>query len=339
MRRLEGILAAVLASFLLAAAAPAQALVCGDGILDLPAEQCDGPAEDFACPGQCTVECLCPLNHVQCYEVKRRVFTPVPRTVTDQFGTSTASVERPERLCRPANKLNEEPGAETEPDHLVGYRFRHPFTKVRNQELINQFAPQPGQMVVDVLRPAWLMTPTIITLGPQPPVIDHFQCYKIKRSRGTPRFVPQTVTVTDATGSFTVMVRKPQYLCAPADKNQEDPGADQHLEHLVCFKSRSDKITGVTNQFANNQFGQQSLDLIRRVELCIPTSKNAVPSTTTTASTLLVTTTTAQTVPPTTVTTTTAAPSTTTTSSSTTTTTLYGSPSRAFLDRVGGLLD
>jgi hypothetical protein len=33
--------------------------VCGDGVLDLPVEECDGAAAP-TCPGQCQADCTCP---------------------------------------------------------------------------------------------------------------------------------------------------------------------------------------------------------------------------------------------------------------------------------------
>ena len=292
--------------------------VCGDNVVELPAEQCDG-TDDLTCPGQCQADCFCPLDHFQCYEVKRRVFTPIPVTVTDQFGTTAgSSVDRGEVFCAPADKNGEDPGAEDDPDFLAGYRFKHPFTKVRNQKIVNQF----GTTFVDVLRPAWLFVPSSINLASPPPAIDHFQCYKVKRSRGTPKFIQISgVNVVDYLGSYTEILVKPRFLCAPANKNGEDPGAETHLEHLLCYKTRAPKLGGVTNQFVANQFGnqlgQQGFDLIRRVEFCVPSLKNPPDSTTTSTSTT----------------------STSSTSSSTTSTTLYGSPSRAFIDRVASLLD
>jgi hypothetical protein len=36
-----------------------------------------------------------------------------------------------------------------------------------------------------------------------------------------------------------VDVRRPRELCAPADKNGENPGAENHPDHLLCYDIKS----------------------------------------------------------------------------------------------------
>jgi len=274
-----------------------------------------------------------------------------PVTVQDQFGTTTGvQLTKPNRLCAPTNKQNEDPTAPTDPDHLKSWQDKHSGLKFVNQTVVNQF----GTTVVDVSRAAFLLVPASKSLVGNPPplagpTVDHFQCYKAKRSRGTPKFVKISgVTGADQFGSYTVDLIKPRYLCAPANKSGEDPTAPSHPEHLLCYKTRNSGVKFTPrNAFATDQFGSQQLELLRRVELCVPSLKN--PGATTTSTTLVVATTTSSTGPITTtslaattsttsaVTTSTVA--TTTPTTSTTSTTLYGSPSRAFVDPVRSLLD
>jgi hypothetical protein len=359
---------------------------CGNGTLD-PGEDCDlsSPSGALVCdPGEiCTPACECLatttttstvttttdvappttsttlLNHFQCYEYKRARTASIPGvTVQDQFGSSTVTLTKRLRLCAPTNKNGEDPTAVTDEEHLNSYDDKHNRPKVLNREVTNQF----GTLRLDVGRPAFLFVPAAKSLTTTPPAAltpptpDHFQCYRVKRARSGPRFTKITgVSGADQFGSYTVDLLQPRYLCAPANKNGEDPTAPTHPEHLLCYKTRTQRFTQRTVS-TTDQFGSRSDLLIRRIELCVPSLKDAGATTTTTsvappttAPTTTVTTTSAPTTtvttttaPTTTVTTTTAPTTTVTTSSttsSTTTTTLYGSPSRAFVEPVRSLLD
>jgi len=93
---------------------------------------------------------------------------------------------------------------------------------VLNPTVVNQF----GTIKVDVIKTELLFVPTLKTLAPPPPpmapvdpAVDHFQCYKAKRSKGTPKFQKSlnvsvqdqfgtgttTTTVTTSTTTTTVM--------------------------------------------------------------------------------------------------------------------------------------
>jgi hypothetical protein len=352
--------------------------VCGNGTLD-PGEDCDlsSPSGAFCPIGQvCTASCDCAfvatttlpttslpatttststttvtsptsttlLNHFQCYEAKKAAITAGTVSVQDQFGSSNVTLSKPNRLCAPTNKQNEDPTAPTDPDHLKSWQDKHKRPKVFNQTIVNQF----GTVVVDVSNPAFLLVPASKGLAGNPPplaapTVDHFQCYKVKRSRGSVKFAKiPGVTGNDQFGPYTVDLMRPRWLCAPANKAGEDPTAPSHAEHLLCYKTRNAAPFTRRTVFTTDQFGNQQLDLMRRIELCVPSLKNpgatttsTVAPTTTTSSTGPVTTTTVATTSTTSTVTTTV----TTSSSSSTTTTLYGSPSRAFFDPVRSLLE
>jgi hypothetical protein len=206
------------------------------------------------------------------------------------------------RLCNPVDKNGETPGAETGTDHLLTYNtVPTRSTPVRGIVVANQF----GRLTVDALSLQRLMVPTAksLTASPPPPssatgsFIDHFDCYRIKLSHGTPRFTPRSVTLVDQFGSATVTVSRPKFLCNPVSKNGETPGAEHDLMHLLCYPTKHPGSTGFSNTqlFVNNQFGPRTISVDRRDELCLPTVKNP-PSTTT--STTTTTTTTTTTLPP-----------------------------------------
>jgi hypothetical protein len=203
-------------------------------------------------------------------------------TLQDQFGTLTGTLRYPHRLCTPADKNNE--GINDPTGHLVGYRARYSkFIKQTNVMVVDQF----GTLFLDVTRPFLLFVPSSKDGVPQQGPLDHFQCYKVKPSRGTAKFVKQTVTITDQfePNGVTILVTKPYRLCAPVNKNNEDPTAPDHPEHLTCYKTKGPGFTGsvhtVTNQFDTDD----ELRVIHRRELCVPSLKNSGSTTTTTTST------------------------------------------------------
>jgi hypothetical protein len=60
---------------------------------------------------------------------------------------------------------------------------------------------------------------------PQPIRMSDFQCYKIKITSGSAKFVTVSgVTAQDQFGTITVDVKKPKRFCAPVNKNGEAPG-------------------------------------------------------------------------------------------------------------------
>jgi hypothetical protein len=329
----------------------AQPVTCGNGLLDL-GEDCDlsSPAGAFCPPGGvCNSSCDCVFivptttptttstssttepEHQQCYEIKPAAFSGPSVTAQDQFGTLSLPLIFPHRLCAPANKNNE--GINDPTEHLAGYKTRAVFSKRLNHTVVNQF----GTLQVDIIRPDMFMVPTAKNGVPvAQPTGDHFTCYKVKRSRGTPKFIKQTVTVVDQFQSTSELVIKPVRLCAPANKNGEDPTAPAHPGHILCYKVKSQTKFGTLVVQIDNQFGPDQVTLIHRRELCVPTLKD--PGATTTSTTIQATTTTSSTVA------TTSSSLATTSSSlaattSTTSTTLYGSPSRAFVTPVRSLFD
>jgi hypothetical protein len=349
--------------------APAGAQVCGNSIVE-PPEECDPPGTISCPPGSpagafqaCGADCTCPpaLDHFQCYDGRARPSIRVRSvTLVDQFGTLMVDAFGPTDLCAPANKNDEDPTAPDHPAHLASYDIktgRGRFKPIKDQLVVNQF----GSVTVDVIKPTSLLVPTAKSLtGPPSPLgafVDHFACYKVEPSghngdddnengEGHRRLRGQdegeengshgsTVTVETQFETVEVDVRQPRELCAPADKNGENPGAENHPDHLLCYEIKSRQKFKERDTFLNNQFGEQRFQVRGRDLLCVPSQKN--PGTTTTTTTVPTTTTTTTTAP--TTTTTTVPTTTVTTTTTTTSTTLYGSPSRAFLLGARDLLE
>jgi hypothetical protein len=149
------------------------------------------------------------------------------------------------------------------------------------------------------------MVPAAKSLVSQPtplpdPITNHFQCYSVRRSTGEPRFQPiRGVAAVDQFGSHGLDILRPRFLCTPANKNDEDPGAQNLTQGLLCYKAKHRVRFGDREPFIADQFLQSRVDIIRRLEFCVPTViGDNVPTTTTGAPTTTVpTTTTSTTVP------------------------------------------
>jgi hypothetical protein len=295
-----------------------------------------------ACPsmaGSAAAQAASPLGAFTCYGTQSR--GPTDRrdvTLVDEFGTYQAETRKINELCAPTDVNGNDPTAPSDPAHLAAYRLRTKgrFATAERQVVVNQF----GTTTLDVSgKPNTLLVPTAKSLtGPPSPLgafVDHFTCHRAKTSRGTPRFAGvDDVAIATQFETVVIDVRKPRSLCVPTNKNGEDPGAENGVERLLCYRIRGKGNPGRIDLFLNNQFGQQTARLGRRKELCVPTLESPSSTTTTSSST------TTTLVPVTTTSTTTSSSSSTVvTTTSTTTTTLYGSPSRAFVVPVPNLID
>jgi hypothetical protein len=227
-----------------------------------------------------------PIDHYQCYEIRKAAFGATV-SVEDQFGPLTETLRPPLLLCAPADKNGEEIMDPVQ--HLAGYPVTGPPPRrCTDQTIVNQF----GTLRLDVLHPKMLMVPSEKSNVALPPdTIDHFQCYTVKRSRKSPKFVPRTVTITTQFESVTLTVKRPKRLCAPANKNGEDPTAPFAPNHLLCYATKGPRLTGTGVPFSN-QFGRQWAEVIARRELCVPSLKNPPSTTTSTTTTTTATTTT-----------------------------------------------
>ncbi len=195
--------------------------------------------------------------------------------VVDRFGSATVEVRKPKLLCAPTNVGGDDPNAPNRPDHLEDYLIKPAtrFTTILRQTVVDRF----GTWTLDVKKPVALEVPTAKshTTPPSPPAspsIDHFQCHRVKRSSGSAKLTPVTVAVADQFGTMSLQVRKASRLCLAADKNDEDPGAEQHPAHLLCYQVKQvnePRFATVSPLYTANQFGSETLDARRPSELCV----------------------------------------------------------------------
>jgi hypothetical protein len=245
----------------------------GPGVLHLNAADVDFATVVKTLSVQCTTDVV-PRNF-QCFETKPEPAPRVPVTLVDGFGTTSAVVGQPQRLCNPADPNGQDPMAVDDPNHLVGYELERDdaVLPVKDITITNAF----GTVTLDATRLVRLLVPSrkSHTSTPPPlsdPPIDHFTCYAVERSKGQPKFDPiPNVLLVDQFGPKTVDVLAPTLLCLPADKNGEDPGAQNHPGHLLCYQTKHERDNfGKDPVFTNDQFGPRDFRIIRREELCVP---------------------------------------------------------------------
>jgi hypothetical protein len=84
------------------------------------------------------------------------------------------------------------------------------------------------------------------------------------------------VTVDDDFGASTVVVRQARRLCAPVNKNHEDPTAPSHPGHLTTYTIRQSAphFTRVKGLSIADQLGSHTVDLIRPERMLVPTAKS-----------------------------------------------------------------
>jgi hypothetical protein len=235
-----------------------------------------------------------PPDHFLCYKAKP---TPgserfVPRVVAlaDQFDTAARNfdVTNPLSLCTPADKRGE---GITDPNtHLKGYQIKLTTTNppqaldVKHAvRVTNQF----GELLLDTLRPDRLLVPTAKSLtGPVDPPgsnnVDHYKCYKVKKSKGAPKFQPILgVSVSDQFINQPPKLfdlKRPTRLCTPVDKNGE--GIKNPTTHLLCYHAKAAKEQPqhqpISPIFVNNQFGPEIVRTVKEEDLCVPSAKEVL---------------------------------------------------------------
>jgi hypothetical protein len=249
-----------------------------------------------ALPGLAGAACTPPLDacadDFNCYQspvtLGTSVFVPQTVTLADQFETATVRVQKQDQLCAPANKDGQ--GVIDEDIHLVAYRLRAQSPRHIKRGFI-RVTNQLEEINVTTIKPDLLLVPSLKTHDqPGPPApnpndhnVDHFKCYRIRVTGGTP--LPAQNRKVSVSDQFTepakiITLKKPRHLCLPVDKNGE--GIKNAAAHLLCYRSspaqgepRHLRRVGL---FVNNQLGPLRLNTRRESEFCIPTVKSLSPS-------------------------------------------------------------
>ena len=107
-------------------------------------------------------------------------------------------------------------------------------------------------------------------------LFNHFQCYSAGRTPGTPRYQHRVVTLEDQFETKDVRVVQPVSICTPVNKNGE--GIGDPTAHLTCFKITPQGPRLKRDVQMSNQFGEQSLSVLKRKTLCVPSEKDGLTS-------------------------------------------------------------
>jgi cysteine-rich repeat protein len=222
---------------------------------------------------------LNPVKPFQCHSGRVLAAQPpiAPVRVVDALTGFTARVRGLHDVCAPTNEDGENPTAGSDPNHLESYvvapqkpKPLQPLLPLRNQVVANQF----GLLLLDVTWPDRLLVPTTTSRSDTPPAplspaVDHFTCYKVKRSKYARAFTPlHDVRLADQYGTAAVTVGRPTRLCLPANQNDAAPGAERHGDRLLCYRLSGREDVG--RVFTNNQFGPGIFYPRGRDELCVP---------------------------------------------------------------------
>jgi hypothetical protein len=234
-----------------------------------------------------------PGDRYLCYKAalakKQPKFSAVEKTLQDQFGAFLADVKGFKSLCNPVLS------AQRPAVHQVGYKTvlakttpAQPKFAKSDHTAFDQFGSHPLTVVkpVELRAPSAKVlgeggTPTVNTAG-----VDHFECYQAVPQKGAAKFTATPVTITDQFGTVDLTLKKISKLCAPVNKDGEDPTAPQHPGHLVCYQAKLPKgvkFPATTVSVNNAHFGPATLVAKSVVELCVPAFKDVVPTPTPTA--------------------------------------------------------
>jgi hypothetical protein len=200
-------------------------------------------------------------------------------TLVDDLGSSFVAVKKPRYLCNPTDVNDGSPGAQLHLEHLEGYALK-PILKAPLPVALHVIdAFHPSGLALTLTRASHLLVPAATSASGPPPTpatfaVDHFTCDKVIVTHGAPKFTRILgVAIKDGLGTMTVDVRKPTFLCNPTDRDGTSPGAEAHLDHLLCYQVRqvdAVKFAKATGILVEDPFGPETLDAKKPSELCVP---------------------------------------------------------------------
>jgi hypothetical protein len=105
--------------------------------------------------------------------------------------------------------------------------------------------------------------------GQNPPGVNptHYQCYEVTSVES---FTPIEVKLRDQFGRSQVTLQKPNYICAPVQKNASRPR--DRSTHLVCYFGFDAQPVNKRVRVVN-QFGRDVLGVGKPVFVCAPSLK------------------------------------------------------------------
>ena len=198
----------------------------------------------------------------QCY--KARTTTPfAQRTVAleSKYGDGSFEVVAPRSLCNPA--IVDEKALQDGTAHLECYKAVPnsftPFGPTRRT-----YANAFGTQSLEIGEPRRLCVPTKKNGEASTLAIDHFTCFATVE----PQKLERSTAVVDQFQSVNETATKPKLVCTATSKNDEP--VSEPTNRLVCFKAKPE--TEFTPRLATteNQFGAETLNVIKPNLLCLP---------------------------------------------------------------------
>jgi Tol biopolymer transport system component len=160
-------------------------------------------------------------GHLVGYRIKRRgAIVPLPKRqdITNQFGTVTVDLTRPELLLVPSAKSLTGPPPPLDPetvDHFQCYRITRARTRVKGIPVVDQL----GDLIVDVKRPRRLCVP-VNKNNESPDAPQHasvLTCYDSRPATSSLPFVgPHQLFVANQFGEARLERLRPSELCVPS---------------------------------------------------------------------------------------------------------------------------
>jgi hypothetical protein len=165
--------------------------------------------------------------------------------------------------------------------HLLCYKITAPKQPAPAVVVSNQFGSAkltPGQPNLLCL-PSWKsLTGPPHHATVQPPRLNHFTCYPVKVAAGA--YHPPAVMLKDeftATPVSATVNPVPVELCLPTEKivGRHDFKIINAAAHLLCYPVTPTPIKPTV--WDQNQFGNETVKIIRTTTLCLPSAKQVVP--------------------------------------------------------------
>jgi hypothetical protein len=181
-------------------------------------------------------------------------------------------------------------------DYFMSYRIRRDragprFYRFGPLRLSDQF----GSADYEILRQAQLLLPADKDAEGIFDDVTHLEEYRIKTTRGTPRFAAlRNVRIHNQFGDHLLEVKKPTSLLVPTNKDLSDPveapdPGDHIVDHFLCYRVKSQrKLDNGTKLprfrkgaqvLIDDQFQARRYDLKRVTKLCSAVVKDEDPST------------------------------------------------------------
>ena len=230
-------------------------------------------------------------DHHLCYAAAGKY--PIPRGV-ELFNQFAPRGFRPKIgavafHCNPVEKIVMSPvGNQVFPitnpaAHLLCFHMAAPRQAAHEVQVANQFGTgllitgQPNLLCL----PSWkgVKRPPNMKV-PQPPGLSHFTCYPVREVPGANGYqVPPLVLKDQFSPKKAVRVKVgpvPQELCLPTKKmvGKKVFPIINAISHLLCFPVSPTPI--VPRVFDQNQFGTESIRILRTRWLCLPSTKQVI---------------------------------------------------------------